>query len=80
MVFTPHARDKIERLKHLGITEATVISLLLNPGRVDDGYFNRKVAQGALRGKAFLRVVFEETNNTFLVITVYPASGGRYAN
>lgn len=77
-MFTPHAREKIARLHHLGITEGTVKSILLNPEKVEAGYLNRKIAQGVLGQKHVIRAVFEEINNTMLVITVYPAGRRRY--
>ncbi len=78
MLFTPHARDKIARLDHLKISESTVISIVLEPEKVESGYLNRKIAQRVLSRNLVLRVVFEEMNNTLLVITVYPATGRRY--
>jgi predicted glycosyltransferase len=78
-MFAPHSREKIERLRHLGITEEMVSSVVLNPESVEASYFNRRVAQAALTRNLVLRVVFEEINNTLLVVTVYPASRRRYA-
>lgn len=77
-MFTPHSREKIERLWHLGITEEMVRSVVLNPGSVEASYFNRKVAHAVLGRNLVLRVVFEEIDNTLLVVTVYPASRRRY--
>jgi hypothetical protein len=77
-VFTPHAREKVARLRHLGITEGTINFILLNPQKVEAGYLNRKIAQRVLGQMHVIRVVFEEINNTMLVITVYPAGRRRY--
>ncbi len=71
-------KDTIELLSHLGISEPIVTTVLLNPDRVDRSYLNRRIAQGPIDGSLLLRVVFEEINNTFMVITISPASRRRY--
>jgi len=78
IVFSPHAREKIARLRHLRITEEVVSSILRNPDKVEEGYMNRKIAQGAIGAEHLVRIVFEETDNMLLVITVYPAGRRRY--
>ncbi len=78
VVLSPHAKEKIARLYHLGITERTVNSVLLNPHKIEAGYLNRKIAEGPLGQRHVVRVVFEEINNMMLVITVYPADRRRY--
>jgi hypothetical protein len=78
VVFSPHAREKIARLRHLRVTEEIVSSIVLNPQKLEEGYMNRKIAQGVIGEKHVIRIVFEETNNMVLVITVYPAGRGRY--
>ena len=79
IVFTPHAKEKIARLHHLGITEGIVNTILSNPQKVETAYLNRKIAQGVLGERHVIRVVFEEMNNMMLVITVYPAGRRRYS-
>jgi hypothetical protein len=75
---TPHAEEKLGRLAEVQVTEEKVIETVLNPECVASGYFGRKIAQSALTSELVLRVIYEEMDNKFLVITVYPAKRGRY--
>lgn len=78
IALSPHAKEKIARLRHLGVTEGVVNSILLKPHKIEAGYLNRKIAQGILGQRHVIRVVYEEINNMMLVITVYPAARRRY--
>jgi hypothetical protein len=78
VVFSPHAKEKIARLRHLRVSEDSVSSILHTPQRIEEGYMGRKIAEGIIDERFVARVVFEETNNTLLVVTVYPGSRRRY--
>jgi hypothetical protein len=77
--FTPHAMEKLDRLTKVQVTEEKVIEVIRNPESCASGYFGRKVAQSTLNSDLDLRVIYEETDNSILVITVYPAKRGRYS-
>jgi hypothetical protein len=75
---SPHAREKLKRLSQIGITEEKTIQTVQNPEIISPGYFGRKIAQATLTNVLLLRVVYEETDNNILVITMYPAERRRY--
>lgn len=76
--FSPHAKDKLKRLVLIGVTEEKAIDTIKQPQSVTSGYFGRKIAQSALTDDLLLRVIFEETDNSILVVTLYPAKRQRY--
>ena len=76
--FTPHAEEKLTRLRDLGVTKEKVIQTVENPISVVSGYRGRKIAQGHLSGKLILRVIYEEYEDEIVVVTVYPAERRRY--
>ncbi|MGQ9469147.1 MAG: hypothetical protein ACUVTD_04895 [Nitrososphaerales archaeon] len=57
--YTPHAKENLKRLAGIGISEGKVLSCLLKPEKVEQGYFGRKIAQITLTDKLVLRVVYE---------------------
>lgn len=69
IVFTDHAKDKLSKeLKKLGITEKTVIEILMNPDEMSyDALRNRFVVVSWSRQVA---VIYEKNNNEFTVVTV----------
>jgi len=75
---SPHAEEKLKRLVQRGITEEKIIKTIRNPESLNLGYFNRKIAQSSLTDALLLRVIYEETDNNILVITLYPAERRRY--
>jgi hypothetical protein len=75
---SPHAREKLKRLMQIGVTEVTVIRTVQNPESSVLGYFGRKIAQSSLSDELLLRVIYEETDNSILVVTIYPAKRRRY--
>ena len=75
---SPHAEEKIRRLVASGITEEKAIKTVQNPESLTTGYFGRKIAQSPLTDELLLRVIYEETDNNILVVTVYPAKRRRY--
>ena len=76
---SPHAKEKPKRLKQIGVPEEKVRLTVRNPEILVPDYFERKVAQLSLSDALVLRVVYEETDNSLLVVTMYPAKKGRYA-
>ena len=75
---SPHAKEKLKRLVQSGITEEKAIKTVQNPESLTAGYFGRKIAQSALTEELLLRVIYEETDNNILVVTIYPAKRRRY--
>ena len=70
----PLARRKMERR---GISEAWIGEALRNPDQVVQGHGGRSVAQRrrTIRSREkLLRVVFEETEDKYVVITAYLTS------
>jgi hypothetical protein len=70
----PLARRKIAKR---GIAESWVNEALRSPGQVVEGHGGRLVAQQrrrARRREKLLRVVFEETEDKYIVITAYLTS------
>ena len=70
----PLARRKMDRR---GISESWVNEALRSPDQVVEGHGNRLVAQQRRRMRRrekLLRVVFEETEDKYIVITAYLTS------
>jgi hypothetical protein len=76
--FSPHAKEKLKRLVSVGVTADKAIDTIMQPESLTLGYFGRKIAQSILTNELLLRVVYEETDNSILVITLYPAKRQRY--
>lgn len=72
--FTKHAT---ERMQKYGLTEKLIKTCVKNPSLVIEGKDGRKIAQKRLNGYV-LRVIYEEINNTCVVITTYKARSERY--
>ena len=73
-----HAAEKLSRLARIGVAGEKVLETLDNPDMVLEGYSGRKIAQGSLSGDLLLRVIYEETEEGILIITLYPAERRRY--
>ncbi len=76
--FTLHAEDKLKRLTKIGVTKEKSLEIIENPEKVVSGYYGRKIAQGLLSKDLILRVVYEESEEEIMVITVYPGERRRY--
>jgi len=74
IVFHPYALYKMEKR---GITKADVEETITEPYSIAEARFGRKIAQ-RIYDSYVLRVVFEEYEGHYLVITVYPARAERY--
>jgi len=72
--FTQHALGKIKILRQhkVNISPDFVKEVLISPDRIDSGYKERKIAQKVLDKTHALRVVFEETPEEGVIITLYP--------
>ena len=75
-----HAQIKIELLKNHGmvIAEDFVNNAVLKPDKVEKGYKERLIAQKKMDRDHVVRIVYEEHDDYFLVITVYPGRRDRY--
>ena len=78
IVLSPHAKEKLKRLVLIGVTADTATKTIKQPESLISGYFGRKIAQSSLTDELLLRVIYEETDNSILVITLYPAKRQRY--
>ena len=78
VLFSPHAKKKLRRLMKVGVSEEKVVETVRNPEKLVFGYFGRKVAQSELSLELLLRVVYEETDNKVLILTLYPSKRRRY--
>lgn len=76
--FTPHAKEKLTRLKDKGVIEEKVEEILSNPERTYKGYFGREISQGFLSEDMVLRIVYEKHQHVLLIITIYPGKRRRY--
>ncbi len=80
ITFSDHALDKIEILKKHGITltKESVIDVVSNPQRIDEGYAGRMVAQKEHDADHVIRVVYEKESGNMKIITMYPGRKTRY--
>ena len=70
LIFVPHA---LERMKERSIDKEEVIAALSYPEDIDCRDEKRKIAQRFIEGK-LLRVVYEEEEDTIIVVSVYRTS------
>ena len=77
--FTRHAVNKFNLLKLYGfnLTEHSVVEAIRNPDRIDERN-GQRLALMALDEVYALRVVYEERNEYYLVITFYPVRRSRF--
>ncbi len=76
--FTQHAEEKLTRLTGVGVTRDKVKKTVIKPDKLEQGYAGRKIAQSGLSSDLILRVVYEQTEEEILIITVYPGRQRRY--
>ena len=78
--FSEHSILKIGILSQHGVNINTelVESIINKPSKTETGYKSRKIAQGSLDAEHVLRVIYEESNDEILVITLYPGRKARY--
>jgi len=75
IIFHPHA---LEALKKRNLKKAEIKEALREPINVTNGKFGRKIAQKLYRGYV-LRIIYEEFEESVLVITAYIAKAERYS-
>jgi uncharacterized DUF497 family protein len=80
IVFSRHAEYKIQVLiRHqVNVDKSLIEKIISKPGRVENGYKNRLIAQGQLDEYHVLRIVYEESEEEIKIITIYPGRRSRY--
>ncbi len=80
VILSPHVLLKLDVLARHGwhLAPQQLEATVLAPERVDQGYAGRKVAQVGLDETHVLRVVYEETGQDLVIVTVYPGRRERY--
>jgi hypothetical protein len=73
-VYTDHA---IQRMTERRISKESVEKAIKDPDDVSDTKFGRKVARKLVRNK-LLRIVYEEDNGSYIIITAYYTQPERY--
>jgi len=74
IIFHPHA---LEKLKNRNLKRETIEDVIKNPDSVAHGALGRKIAQKVYE-RYLLRVIYEESTGSILVITAYSTKPGRY--
>jgi hypothetical protein len=72
--YIPHAEEKIAERK---LPKALIEDTIKMPEKVIPSVFGRQIAQRKVAGK-LLRVVYEEKEGTYIIITAYYTELGRY--
>ncbi|MGK9369494.1 DUF4258 domain-containing protein [Melioribacter sp. Ez-97] len=80
IVFSRHAEYKIQVLSRhqVNVDKSLIEKIISKPGRVENGYKNRLIAQGQLDEYHVLRIVYEESEEEIKIITIYPGRRSRY--
>jgi hypothetical protein len=78
--FSGHSILKIDILKKHGVivNKELIEGIINRPSKTEVGYKNRKIAQGNLDAEHVLRIIYEESANEVLIITLYPGRKDRY--
>jgi hypothetical protein len=76
--FTLHAKDKLNRLTEIGVTKGKILETIRNPQQLVEAQHGRRIAQGLLSESLVLRIVYEETEERIIAVTVYPGERRRY--
>jgi len=81
-IFCKHAEAKFNILRQHGIiiSKKEIIDVVLGPEKILSGGHFRKIAQKPFNSNKLLRVIFEETKDSIIIITFYPAKRRRYEN
>ena len=72
--YTDHAEENLAERK---IDKKLVEESIKNPDEIITGKFGRKIAH-KLVGDKLLRVIYEEQDNVYIVVTAYYTKPGRY--
>lgn len=80
IVFSSHAIEKIEILRkhNISIDKKFIEKAVANPDKVESGYKERIIAQKVLDGNHVLRIVYEVSEESLRIITMYPGRKKRY--
>ena len=80
MRLTAYAKSKLVFLREHGfpVSEAAVVQTVRQPSGVSRGHGGRWVAQRPVSERHLLRVVYEDTAQEQVVVTIYPARRSRY--
>ena len=78
--FTAHALDKLgqERGRGFDVDEHLAAEILLRPAQLLPARAGRMFAQSPIDERHLLRVLFEEEDEGFVIITVYVGSRQQY--
>jgi hypothetical protein len=72
--YSVHANDSLNERK---IPKSLIEQTILSPDKVLSSTKGRKIAQKTFSHR-LLRVVYKQTENTYIVITAYYTKAGRY--
>ncbi|MHB1830400.1 MAG: DUF4258 domain-containing protein [Candidatus Micrarchaeaceae archaeon] len=72
--YTDHAEEKIQERK---LSKKVIEDTIMLPDTITESIFNRKIAQRQIKNK-LLRVVYEEADGVYIIITAYYTEAERY--
>ena len=80
ILYGTHAEEKFEILRRHGfvVSKKQVRETLRKPGKIEQGFRGRKVAQRKISEKHVLRVIYVEGPKEIRVVTFYPGRRSRY--
>ncbi len=80
IVFSLHAIEKIKILRkhNISVDKKFIENAVANPDKVESGYKERIIAQKMLDKNHVLRIVYEESEESLRIITMYPGRKKRY--
>ncbi len=78
--FCKHAELKLQILKKHGInfTKPQIEEVVSAPDKIIEAEKSRRIAQKIINTQYLIRVIFEESKDSIIVITFYPARRSRY--
>jgi len=74
IIYSEHGKEKIRERK---IPRKTIESAISKPEKILESKSGRKIMHKTIRNK-LLRIVIEEENDIFIIITAYYTKLGRY--
>ena len=80
LIFTKHAKEKIDVLKRLGftVTEQQIIGTVEHPELIDYTRLPELIAQRKIDSTHVLRVVYKIVQMDIKIITFYPGRAKQY--
>ena len=73
-IYTQHA---LENIQERDLSKALIESTVAEPDKIMEGKIGRKIAQKQI-GNKLLRIIFEQQNDAYIIVTAYYASAERY--